>query len=141
MARQYHLWYCAWGNIIVSWFYENMTGHEVITVSLSGYTNEGICIVWLDYFIKYNNCRPNKPWHILLIDSATCHKADDFILKAKINKIWVVKFPMHQTYLLQPCELFPAVEEILASQYYKYDLLVQGRVQRPILLPGSPRAS
>jgi hypothetical protein len=47
--------------IMVSWFHENMTGQEVITVSPSGYTNEGICMVWLDHFIKHNNCRPNKP--------------------------------------------------------------------------------
>jgi hypothetical protein len=31
--------------IMVSWFHENMTGHEVITVSPTGYTNEGICMV------------------------------------------------------------------------------------------------
>jgi len=31
--------------IIVSWFHENMTGHEVIIVSPTGYTNEGIYIV------------------------------------------------------------------------------------------------
>jgi hypothetical protein len=46
--------------IMVSWFHENMTGHEVITVSPTGYTNEGICMVWLDYFIKYNNCGPDQ---------------------------------------------------------------------------------
>ena len=73
--------------IIVSWFHENMTGHEVITVSPFGYTNEGICMVWLDHFIKYNDYRPDKPWHILLIDGATCHESEDFILKAKMNKI------------------------------------------------------
>ena len=31
--------------IIVSWFHENMTGHEVIIVSPTRYTNEGICMV------------------------------------------------------------------------------------------------
>jgi hypothetical protein len=46
--------------IMVSWFHENITGHEVIIVSPIGYTNEGIYIVWLDHFIKYNNCGPNK---------------------------------------------------------------------------------
>jgi hypothetical protein len=46
--------------IMVSWFYENITGYKVITVSPIGYTNKGICMVWLDYFIKYNNCGPNK---------------------------------------------------------------------------------
>jgi hypothetical protein len=32
-------------NIIVNWFAENITGHEQITVSDSGYTNKGICII------------------------------------------------------------------------------------------------
>jgi hypothetical protein len=31
-------------NIIMSWFSENMTRAEVVTVSPLGYTNEGICI-------------------------------------------------------------------------------------------------
>jgi hypothetical protein len=31
-------------NIIVSWFSENMTEAEVITISPLGYTNKGICI-------------------------------------------------------------------------------------------------
>jgi hypothetical protein len=44
-------------NIIVNWFVENMTGHKRITVSDSGYTNKRICMIWLDYFIKHNNCR------------------------------------------------------------------------------------
>jgi hypothetical protein len=38
--------------IMGGWFYEKITGHKVITVSLTGYTNEGICMAWLDYFIK-----------------------------------------------------------------------------------------
>jgi hypothetical protein len=46
--------------IMVSWFHENMTGHEVIIVSPIRYINKGICMVWLDYFIKHNNCGPNK---------------------------------------------------------------------------------
>jgi hypothetical protein len=73
--------------IMVSWFYENITGYKVITVSPTGYTNEGICIVWLDHFIKYNNCSPDKEWRILLINGVTCYQADDFILKAIFNKI------------------------------------------------------
>jgi hypothetical protein len=47
----------ALGTIIMGgWFYKKMTGYEVITVSNTGYINEGICIVWLDYFIKQYNC-------------------------------------------------------------------------------------
>jgi hypothetical protein len=46
--------------IMVSWFHENITGHEIIIVSPIEYMNKGIYIVWLDYFIKYNNYSPNK---------------------------------------------------------------------------------
>jgi hypothetical protein len=38
--------------IIWGWFHLKITGHKVLTVSNSGYTNEGICIKWLDHFIK-----------------------------------------------------------------------------------------
>jgi hypothetical protein len=38
--------------IIGGWFYKKITGHKVITISNTGYTNKGIYIAWLDYFIK-----------------------------------------------------------------------------------------
>jgi hypothetical protein len=46
--------------IIISWFNNNITRHEFLTVSESGYINKGIYIVWLDYFIKYHNYITNK---------------------------------------------------------------------------------
>jgi hypothetical protein len=46
--------------IIESWFYKNITGYKLVTVSPTGYTNKGICIIWLNHFIKYNNYRPDK---------------------------------------------------------------------------------
>jgi hypothetical protein len=46
--------------IIASWFNNNITGYKLIIVSESGYTNKGIYIAWLDYFIKYHNCIINK---------------------------------------------------------------------------------
>jgi hypothetical protein len=91
--------------IMGGWFHEKITGHEVITVSLTGYTNEGIYMAWLDHFIKQYDYGPNSHWRILLIDGATCHNAGDFIIKAKINKIWVIKYPSHQTHLLQPLDV------------------------------------
>ena len=36
------------------------------------------------------------------MDKAKCYKAPKFILKAKMNYIWIVKFPSHQTHLIQP---------------------------------------
>jgi hypothetical protein len=73
--------------IIGKWFNKKITGYKVITVSLTSYTNEGICMAWLDYFIKHYNYSPNSPWRILLINGTICHKAGDFVIKAKINKI------------------------------------------------------
>jgi hypothetical protein len=46
--------------IMETWFHENMSGHEVITVSPTRYTNEGICMVWLHHFIKHHDCGPDK---------------------------------------------------------------------------------
>jgi hypothetical protein len=46
---------------MISWFYTRIIRHKVIIVSLTGYTNEGIYLLWLDYFIKYNDYRPEKP--------------------------------------------------------------------------------
>jgi len=31
--------------IMVSWFHENITGHKIVTVSLTKYTNKRICII------------------------------------------------------------------------------------------------
>ena len=41
--------------IIESWFYKKITRNKLVTVSVSGYTNKGICLTWLHYFIKHNN--------------------------------------------------------------------------------------
>jgi len=46
--------------IIKKWFYKKMIRHKLVTISLSGYTNKGICLIWLDYFIEHNNCKLNK---------------------------------------------------------------------------------
>jgi hypothetical protein len=81
--------------IIWGWFHLKITGHKVLTVSNSGYTNEGICIKWLDHFIKQYNYSATSHWRILLIDGATYYEAPNFIIKAKMHKIWVVKYLSH----------------------------------------------
>jgi hypothetical protein len=91
--------------IMASWFHTNMTGQELIIVSESGYTNEGICMAWLDHFIMHNSCGADSKWNFFLIDGATCHEAPNFLIKAKMNKIWLVKFPSYQTHLLQSCNV------------------------------------
>lgn len=57
-------------------------------------------MTWLHRFIKYNNCGLNKEWHILLIDGATYYETPEFVITAKIYRIWVVKFPSHQTHFI-----------------------------------------
>ena len=88
-----------------SWFTANMTGYELIPLSPTGYTNEGICLEWLDHFIRHNDCGPNKPWHVLLLDGATCHDAPQFVLKALAYNIEIVQFPSYLTHLLQPLDV------------------------------------
>jgi hypothetical protein len=44
--------------IIGGWFHKKIIGHKVITVSDTGYINEGIYIAWLDHFIKQYNYSP-----------------------------------------------------------------------------------
>ena len=73
--------------IIASQFYKNITRLKVITISLTSYTNKRIYITQLNYFIKHNDYKLNKPQYILLINKVTCYKAFNFVLKAKINYI------------------------------------------------------
>ncbi len=82
-----------------------MTGHELITVSPTGYTNSQINMRWLEYFIDYYKCGPESMWRILLLDGAASHCDDEFILKSKMNKIWVIFFRSHQTHLIQPADV------------------------------------
>jgi hypothetical protein len=60
--------------VIENWFSAYMTGHKLIIMLLLGYTNKGIIMEWLDYFIKHRKCGPDQLWHILLVDGAICYK-------------------------------------------------------------------
>ena len=92
-------------SIMEHWFHQNMTGHELVTVSPTGYTNSEINLAWLDHFIKYNQCGKDAPWRILLLDGASSHTDNDFAIRCKANKIWPVMFPSHQTHLIQPADV------------------------------------
>ncbi len=92
-------------SIMEHWFHQNMTGHELITTSPTGYTNTEINLAWLNHFIKYHHCGPTSQWRILLLDGASSHTDDDFAIKCKANKIWPVIFPSHQTHLIQPADV------------------------------------
>ena len=68
-------------------FHENITSYELITISLTSYTNSEINLAWLDYFIKYNDYSPNKLQRILLFDGALSYIDNDFAIRYKVNKI------------------------------------------------------
>ena len=82
-------------NLMEYQFYLNMTSHKLITVSLIGYTNLEINLKQLDYFIKYNNCSPNKLQRILVLNSTASYIDVKFVAKAKANKIQLVLFPLY----------------------------------------------
>jgi hypothetical protein len=58
-----------------------------------------------DHSIKYRNCGPDNPWHILLVDGATSHENPYFTIKAVAFNIEIVQFPSHLTHLLQPLDV------------------------------------
>lgn len=72
--------------IMANWFSKEMTGLEKLTVSESGYTNDGIMLAWLDHFIEHTGQTPKSEWVVLLLDGQVCHEAKEFILKAKAFK-------------------------------------------------------
>ena len=59
---------------------------------------------WLDHYIYYTDCGLDKPWGTLVIDGAKCYEAPEFILKAKMNYFWIVKFTSYQVHLIQPAD-------------------------------------
>jgi hypothetical protein len=85
--------------IMESWFHKNMTGHELMTVSPTGYTNE-IKSLWLDHFIKHRNCGLDSCWQILVFDGAASYIDEEFVLKRISHKIQPIIFPSHQTHLI-----------------------------------------
>jgi DDE superfamily endonuclease len=96
---------CPGKRIMESWIHDNLKGGEVIALSPTGYTNEGIAIAWLKHFIKYTNAGPDKPWKILLLDGHITHENEDFIILAHENHIKPFEYPSHLTHILQPLDV------------------------------------
>jgi hypothetical protein len=92
-------------SIMEHWFHINMIGYELITVSPSKYTTSEISLLWLEHFIKYNKYRPDTYWRILVLNSHTSYIDDNFVTTCKTNNIWLILFPSHQIYLIQPADI------------------------------------
>jgi len=63
---------CPGEKIMENWIQDNLSEAEVIAVSPTGYTKEGITLAWLKHFIKYTGAGPAEHWRILLLDGHLC---------------------------------------------------------------------
>jgi len=88
-----------------NWIQDNLSGAEVIAVSQTGYTNEGIALVWLDHCINHVDAGPDKDWCVLLLDGHITHHQPDFVIKCHENHIVPIEFPSHLTHFLQPLDV------------------------------------
>lgn len=59
---------CPGEQIMENLITDNLTCAEAIAVSQTGYTTGNIALSWLDHFINLVDARPNKHWHVLLLD-------------------------------------------------------------------------
>lgn len=96
---------CPGEKIMENWIQDNLSGAEVIAVSQTGYTNEGIALAWLDHFINHVDAGPDKHWRVLLLDGHITHRQPDFVIKCHENHIVPIEFPSHLTHVLQPLDV------------------------------------
>jgi hypothetical protein len=61
-----------------NWVILELIGKEQIATTPTGYTNNKMALLYLDYLIYYIRTSPNKPWKILLLDSHESYKTDEF---------------------------------------------------------------
>jgi hypothetical protein len=47
--------------IMDSWVHDNLNSDELILLSDTGYTNNNLMVVWMKYFIKHVDTKPEKP--------------------------------------------------------------------------------
>jgi hypothetical protein len=106
--------------IMENWVILELIGKERIATTLTGYTNNEVALLYLNYLIYYIYTGPNKPWKILLFDSYESHKTDEFQLKAVLNNIYLYYYCSHLIYALQPLNI-----SIFRPWKYYYKLAIQ----------------
>ena len=60
------------------WSNENQDGSELLLLSNSGYTNEELGMLWLDYFISYSGTGPKALIKVLLFNGHSSYTTEDF---------------------------------------------------------------
>ena len=92
------------------WFNSQQTGDELIGISDSGYTNEGLGLYWLEHFIRHlglgkYGTPDEKPAVILLMDSHSSHCGDAFKIMCQEYNIIRAPFIPHSTHFIQPLDV------------------------------------
>jgi hypothetical protein len=103
-----------------NWVILELIEKEQIAITPTGYTNNKVALLYLDYLIYYICTGPNKPWKILLLDSYKSYKTDEFQLKAVLNNIYLYYYPSYLIYTLQLLDI-----SIFRSWKYYYKLAIQ----------------
>jgi hypothetical protein len=110
--------------IMENWIILELIRKEQIATTPTGYTNNEVALLYLDYLIYYVCTVSSKPWKILLLNSYESHKTDEFQLKAVLNNIYLYYYPSHLIYALQPLNI-----SIFRPWKHYYKLAIQSALR------------
>lgn len=86
--------------IMENWIADEFHGDERIECTPTGYTNNEIALLYLDYLIEHTKAAKNKAWKILLLDGHESYYTDEFKLKCLEHHIVPFYFSLHLTHIL-----------------------------------------
>lgn len=92
-------------NIMSSWAHENLDDNPKITTTLKAYIKNETMNYFPDHFIQYSNLGPIQPWKMLLLEKHTCHRSEEFSVKAGQKNLHLQILPSHETHALQPLDV------------------------------------
>ncbi|RKF59146.1 putative sda1 domain protein [Erysiphe neolycopersici] len=75
--------------------HQNLDDNACITNTLHSFMTNEATNEPLDHFIIHGNFRSNEPLTILILDGHTCHKNEEFLLKAEFNNVLFQFLPSH----------------------------------------------
>ena len=67
-------------HLMENWIAPQLSEHDYITCSDTGYTNNDIIMEYLDWFIEITGQGPEKPWKMLLLDGHSTHEYEPFVI-------------------------------------------------------------
>ena len=84
------------------WFPENnLDGDILLSISLTGYSNDELALKWLQYFERHSRKTQMGVWRLLIIDGYGSHLTYEFYEYAQRHRIELFALPPHYTHLTQ----------------------------------------